>query len=67
MDKVEVVQQALKVAQGFQPMSSAEMQALRDRVRPRSMDARFEPYKVSLKFDNPKARLAHEFPLDMQQ
>jgi len=67
MDKVEVVQQALKVAQGFQPMSASEMQALRDRVRPHSMDARFEPYKVSLKFDNPEARLAHEFPLDMQQ
>jgi uncharacterized protein len=24
-------------------------------------------YKVSLKFDNPEARLAHGFPLDMQQ
>jgi predicted aldo/keto reductase-like oxidoreductase len=67
MDKVDVVRQALKVAQGFQPMSQAEMQSLRDRARPHALDARFEPYKVSLKFDNPEARLAHDFPLDMQQ
>ena len=67
MDKVEVVRQALKVAQNFKPMSPEEMQALRDRVRPQAADARFEPYKVSLQFDNPEARLAHDFPLDMQQ
>ena len=30
-------------------------------------DGRFELYKLSLKFDNPEARLAHRFPLDMQQ
>jgi len=67
MDKLEVAQQALRVAGNFQPMSPPEMQALRDRVRPYSGDGRFEPYKVSLKFDNPEARLAHDFPLDMQQ
>jgi predicted aldo/keto reductase-like oxidoreductase len=31
------------------------------------MSQRFELYKMSLKFDNPEARLAHEFPVDMQQ
>lgn len=67
MDKIEIARQALHVARNFQPMSAAEMQALRDRVRPQSLDARFEPYKVSLKFDNPEARLVHRFPLDMQQ
>jgi aryl-alcohol dehydrogenase-like predicted oxidoreductase len=67
MDKLDVVQQALRVAQNFQPMSPVEMQALRDRVRAHALDARFEPYKVSLKFDNPEARLAHDFPLDMRQ
>jgi hypothetical protein len=30
-------------------------------------DGRFELYKLSLRFDNPEARLAHHFPLDMQQ
>jgi uncharacterized protein len=67
MDKVEIVRQALRVAQNFRPMTAEEMKALRDRVRPQSADARFEPYKFSLKFDNPEARMAHEFPLDMQQ
>jgi aryl-alcohol dehydrogenase-like predicted oxidoreductase len=67
MDNLEVARQALRVAQNFQPMPAAEMQAMRDRVRPYALDARYEPYKVSLKFDNPEARLAHHFPLDMQQ
>jgi hypothetical protein len=67
MDNLDIARQALQVAQNFKPMSSAEMQALRDRVRANALDARYEPYKVSLKFDNPEARLAHDFPLDMQQ
>jgi hypothetical protein len=67
MDKVDIVRQALRVAQNFRPMTADEMKALRDRVRPQSADARFEPYKYSLKFDNPEARMAHEFPLDIQQ
>jgi predicted aldo/keto reductase-like oxidoreductase len=67
MDNLDVARQAIRVAQNFHPMSASEMQSLRDRVRPFSLDARFEPYKVSLKFDNPEARLAHDFPLDMQQ
>lgn len=67
MDNIDVARQALEVARSFQPMSPSEMQAVRDRVRPYALDARYEPYKVSLKFDNPEARLAHNFPLDMQQ
>jgi hypothetical protein len=47
-------------------MTPAEMQAVRDRVREYAADGRFELYKLSLKFDNPEARMAHEFPLDMQ-
>ena len=48
-------------------MQSMEMQALRERCQKYAMDGRFELYKLSLKFDNPEARLAHRFPLDMQQ
>src|SRR3984885_11235439 len=66
MEKLEVLHQNLRVAQGFQPMTADEMQALRDRVRTVSGDGRFELYKVSLKFDNPEARLAHDYPLDTQ-
>ena len=66
IDKPEILQQALKVALGFQPMTPAEMQALRDRCQEYAADGRFELYKLSLKFDNPEARLAHRFPLDKQ-
>jgi aryl-alcohol dehydrogenase-like predicted oxidoreductase len=67
MERADVLQQNLRVAQNFQPMTAQEMQALRDRVQPYSADGRFELYKLSLKFDNPEARLAHQFPLDLQQ
>src|SRR5579871_7063689 len=67
IDKPEVLRQNLRIAQNFQPMSAAEMQLLRDSVKQYAADGRFELYKLSLKFDNPEARMAHEFPLDMQQ
>jgi aryl-alcohol dehydrogenase-like predicted oxidoreductase len=66
MESLDVLHQNLAIAQGFQPMSPQEMQALRERVKPEAADGRFELYKLSLKFDNPEARLAHEFPLDTQ-
>jgi aryl-alcohol dehydrogenase-like predicted oxidoreductase len=65
MEKVDIVEQNLKVAQNFTPLTAQEMDALRQRSR-QYADGRFEPYKVSLKYDNPEARLAHSFPLDMQ-
>lgn len=64
IDSLEILQQNLRIAQGFRPMSETEMQALRDRVKSESAHGRFELYKVSLKFDNPEARLAHGFPLE---
>jgi aryl-alcohol dehydrogenase-like predicted oxidoreductase len=66
MEEVGILEQNLKVAQGFTPLGESEMQALRDRAKPYAGDGRFELYKVSLQFDNPEARLAHDFPLDMQ-
>jgi uncharacterized protein len=66
VDNADVLEQNLKVAQGFTPLSAAEMQALRDRAKPVAGDGRYELYKLSLKFDNPEARMAHGFPLDLQ-
>ena len=43
------------------------MQALRDRCARAAGDGRYEPYKLSLQFDNPQARLPHDFPLDITQ
>ena len=67
MDSLEVLHQNLQIAQNFKPFSESEMQELRDRCKPDSADGRYELYKLSLKFDNPEARLAHDFPLDTQQ
>ena len=65
MDKPEVLKQNLAIAQGFQPMAPAEMEALRDRCAQYG-DGRFELYKTSIKYDNPEARMAHGFPIDRQ-
>jgi aryl-alcohol dehydrogenase-like predicted oxidoreductase len=62
-----ILEQNLKVAQGFTPLSESAMQVLRERAKPYAGDGHFELYKTSIKFDNPEARLAHDFPLDMQQ
>ncbi|HVX38251.1 MAG TPA: aldo/keto reductase [Gemmatimonadaceae bacterium] len=67
IDKAEILEQNLTIARGFRPMSDAEMQALRDRCARDAADGRYELYKLSLKFDNPEARLAHGFPIDEQQ
>jgi aryl-alcohol dehydrogenase-like predicted oxidoreductase len=66
MERMDVVRQNLSIARGFQPFTDAEMEAIAERVRPVAADGRFELYKMSLKFDNPEARMAHDFPLDMQ-
>jgi aryl-alcohol dehydrogenase-like predicted oxidoreductase len=67
MEKLDVLHQNLKIAQGFQPMTAAEMQKVRDAVKAYAGDGRFELYKTSIKYDNPEARTAHEFPIDLEQ
>jgi aryl-alcohol dehydrogenase-like predicted oxidoreductase len=67
MDSLDVLRRNLRVARGFTPMTPAEMQALRDRCAGAAGDGRHEPYKLSLKFDNPQSRWAHGFPLDPTQ
>jgi aryl-alcohol dehydrogenase-like predicted oxidoreductase len=67
MDSPEILQKNVALAQTFTPMVPAEMAALREKCRVAAGDGRFELYKVSLKFDNPQARLPHDFPLDAKQ
>ncbi len=62
-----ILDQNLKIAQGFTPFSESEMQALRQRAKPYSGDGHFELYKTSIKYDNPEARLSHDFPIDLEQ
>ncbi len=65
VEEMHILEQNLQVAQNFTPMSADEMQSLRDRCKYYAGDGRFELYKTSIKFDNPEARLAHDFPIDM--
>jgi aryl-alcohol dehydrogenase-like predicted oxidoreductase len=67
MDSLEALRKNLRVARGFKPLSGEQMQALRDRCAGPAGDGRHEVYKLSLRFDNPQARSAHGFPLDITQ
>ncbi len=64
METVDKLRQNLAVARGFEPMSPADLEKMRERCRQTAADGRFELYKSTLAFDNPQARLAHGFPLD---
>lgn len=67
MDSFAVFHQNLRVARGFRPLTAGQMQTLRDRCARAAGDGRHEFYKLSLRFDNPQARLAHDLPLDITQ
>jgi hypothetical protein len=67
MDSLDVLHQNLRVVRGFKPMTDHEMDALRVRCAPTAADGRYEPYKVSLRYDNPMTRLPHGFPVDRTQ
>jgi len=67
IDSLEVLRQNLAIAQSFTPFSGAEMQAVREKCRPFAADGRFEVYKTSLSYDNPEARRAHGFSVDLRQ
>jgi aryl-alcohol dehydrogenase-like predicted oxidoreductase len=62
IDSLRVLRQNLRVARGFTPMSSREMQALRARCSPLASDGRFELYKTTAKHEGPIARKQHGFP-----
>jgi aryl-alcohol dehydrogenase-like predicted oxidoreductase len=64
VDSVAVLHQNLNTAGGFQPWSAAELQALRDRVRPLAADGRFELFKTSKKYDGKPGREQHGFASD---
>jgi hypothetical protein len=67
MNSIDVLRQNLRVARNFMPMTDDEMNALRARCAPTAADGRYEPYKVSLQYDNPITRLPHGFPIDPTQ
>ncbi|HEY9618891.1 MAG TPA: hypothetical protein V6C78_00900 [Crinalium sp.] len=66
IDSLEVLRQNLAIARGFQPMTEAEMQSLRDRVAQYAADGRFELFKSSKKYDADEGRRQHGFPPQQQ-
>ena len=64
MESLDVLHQNLRVARGFTPMSAAEMAELRARCAPTAADGRYEPYKTTIRYDNPMTRQPHGFPQD---
>jgi aryl-alcohol dehydrogenase-like predicted oxidoreductase len=62
IDSMRVLRQNLKIAQGFKPMTRAEMTAHRRNLAELGGDGRFESYKVTAEYDGPEGRSEHGFP-----
>lgn len=62
VDTPEVLQQNLRIACGFKPLSASEMQHLRERCRPRAADGHNELFKMTVKYDGKIGREQHHFP-----
>ncbi len=62
MNSVDVLRQNLAIMQDFHPLSSAEMQRLRDRCRPDAADGHLELFKTTTKYDGDVGREQHGYP-----
>jgi hypothetical protein len=61
IDTPEVLRRALGVARGFRAMHPGQMEALRHRCQLCAVDGRLELYKLSLRFERRRERMAQEF------
>jgi aryl-alcohol dehydrogenase-like predicted oxidoreductase len=66
MESMGVLEQNLAIAGNFQPMSSHEMQALRDKVKYWAADGRYERFKTTKMYDGAEGRKQHEYPPDTE-
>jgi len=62
IDSRSVLDQNLRIARGFQPMSSSEMDALRQRCAAFDADGHLELYKSTKKYDAAVGRQQHSYP-----
>ena len=62
IDSMAVLRQNHRVARGFRPMTSLEMEKLRSRVAIHAMDGRFELYKTTAKHEADEGRKQRGFP-----
>ena len=66
IDSVKVLEQNLKVARGFKPLSDEQMRAIEAKTLKVAGDGRFELFKSSKKFDGPVHRKQHGFDTEIQ-
>jgi uncharacterized protein len=62
IDSMRVLNQNVKIASGFRPLSHAQLQRIRHRAAPLAADGRFELYKTTAKHEGDVGREQHGFP-----
>jgi uncharacterized protein len=62
IDSMRVLNQNLRIAQGFKPMTRVQMDAFRSRLAGDAADGRFELYKTTAQHDGVEGREQHGFP-----
>ena len=62
IDSMKVLKQNLAIADGFRPLTKAQMEQIRHRVAAPAADGRFERYKTTAEHDADEGRAQHGFP-----
>ena len=62
IDSMKVLQQNLKIASTFKPLTKDQMERIRHRVAEPAADGRFERYKTTAEHDANEGRAQHGFP-----
>jgi aryl-alcohol dehydrogenase-like predicted oxidoreductase len=62
VESLQVLEQNLAIARGLQPLSSSEMDSIRNQAKRYAADGRFELFKTTKKYDGDVGRQQHHFP-----
>ena len=62
IDSMKVLNQNLRIARGFSPMTEKERRAYERRLEESALDGRFELYKTTAEHDGEEGREQHGFP-----
>jgi aryl-alcohol dehydrogenase-like predicted oxidoreductase len=62
IDSLGVLDQNLKIARGFKPLTAEAMQTIRESAKPFAADGRYELFKTTTKYDGKIGREQHHYP-----